>query len=176
MMIWKLIPHWARGKLPEYTSHNCRVKAEEDFSIAINNKSTFKRAWNNNQRCLIPVSWFYEWSSNTKPKQPYMIRDMNDPFLCLAGIWDTSITAQGNSKISCAIFTTEANELIDQIGHNTSPVIIDENKYDLWLSGEKSDAQQLLTPYPSETLEALPVALSINNPKYDNADLVLGTN
>ena len=103
MMSWKLIPHWAQGKLPEYTSHNCRVKAGEDFSKAINNKATFRSAWNNNQRCLIPVSWFYEWSSHTKPKQPYMVKDINEPFLSLAGIWDISTTQQGISKTSCAI-------------------------------------------------------------------------
>ncbi len=135
-------------------------------------KASFRTAWNKDQRCLIPVSWFYEYDQNTKPKQPYLIRDINEPFLVFAGLWDSSTTDEREDRVSCTIITTDANEILKQVGHPRSPVIIDANNYDLWLTGTKDAAEKLLLPYPSDTLEALPMPLEINIPTYDSSELI----
>ncbi len=72
-MVWPFIPSWAKGSLAKFASSNCRSRPDEAFSTTLAGKPTFRNAWRQQHRCLIPANWFYEWDPATKPKQPRTI-------------------------------------------------------------------------------------------------------
>ena len=102
------------------------------------------------QRCLIPVTGFYEWRMDPgeKRKTPYKVMT-DDEVFCLAGLWDHWPPKQ---LVSFAIITTEPNELIAQL-HNRMPVVLKREHYQDWLDPENHDVAALKTmlkPYPAE--------------------------
>ena len=173
MLTWPLIPHWARGVLPEYSTANCRSEPDTPFSRVAGRKPAFRNAWNKQQRCIVLVSFFYEWDQHSKPNQPWRVAPLNEPFLARAGLWDSSTPAEGEERVSCTIITTQPNRLLHDIGHHRAPVILSPDDWDHWLTAEPNAAQALLAPrYPSEALHAERVSRSVNNPDYDDPALM----
>ncbi len=169
-MNWPFVPFWAKGQLPKFSTSNCRSQPDEAFSQTMAQKPTFRTAWQRNQRCLIPASWFYEWDPKTKPKQPWKIAPLNEDYFSFAGLWDASPMDNGEWMQSFTIITTEPNALLrDVVNHHRSPVALKREHWDTWLSGDKQDAEQLLTPYPAEEMLATPIGLAINNPTFEDA-------
>ena len=62
---WGLIPYWAKDKDIGYRTINARVD-----SLAI--KPAFREAYRK-RRCLVLANGFYEWHTEGKIKQPYLI-------------------------------------------------------------------------------------------------------
>lgn len=165
-MIWPLIPFWCHGELPKFSTANCRSEPNERFSKTVLQKPAFRDAWQNNRRCLIPFSWFYEWDQRTKPKQPWMIKHKNHDIMMMAGLWDITQNADNQTWLSCTLMTTQPNDLLRSIGHHRSPVLIDQAHWDSWLQDEPEKAETLLKPPDSDTLETIPVTMKINNPQF----------
>ena len=94
------------------------------------------------RRCLIPASGFYEWQREPGAKQPYYIRPLGEPLFAFAGIWE-----RWRGIESCAIVTTEANDVVRRI-HDRMPVIVARDDYAGWLGG----GEGLLRPAPSEAI------------------------
>ena len=67
--IWPLIPVWARGEVPKYSTANARSEEMAD-------KNAYRNAWKREQRCLIYATGFYEWQARPglRTKQPWHIR------------------------------------------------------------------------------------------------------
>ncbi len=166
-MIWPLIPFWCHGKLPRFSTANCRSEPTESFSETVAKKPAFRDAWGKNRRCLIPFSWFYEWDQRTKPKQPWMISAKDESIMVMAGLWDLTQTPQGNTWLSCTIMTTQPNDLLSSIGHHRAPVVLDQSDWATWLGDCPERAERLLKPPKSETMQAQPVTMRINNPLFD---------
>jgi len=76
---------------------------------------------------------------------------------------------------SCAILTTDANELAATV-HNRTPVILPAEAYAAWLDPANQDAaslQDLLRPYPAaEGLFARQVSTLVNNARHDGSQCV----
>ena len=73
-----------------------------------------------------------------------------------------------------AITTTEPNELMADI-HDSMPVILSPDDYDLWLDPEfegKEKLQSLLRPYLADEMTAYPVSTLVNRPKNERAGCV----
>ena len=51
------------------------------------------------------------------------------------------------------MITTSANEIVKPVHPDRMPVILTPDKYEQWLTGEPSDAQELLRPYPADQME-----------------------
>lgn len=47
-------------------------------------RSAYKR-----RHCVIPVSGFYEWDQNTKPKIPHYIFRQDGAPMTFAGLWES---------------------------------------------------------------------------------------
>lgn len=171
-MIWPLVPVWAKGELPKYATANCRSESNQRFSETVAKKPAFRNAWLHGQRCLVPFSWFYEWDQRSKPKQPWRVLPATDSFLIFAGLWETSSTADEKKVESFTIVTTEPNGLLRDIGHHRAPVILERDEWDLWLSGPKEEAENLLKPPPEGSLRAHQVTTRVNNPGYQEQDLL----
>jgi putative SOS response-associated peptidase YedK len=162
---WGLIPGWARDPAIGNKLANARgetVAEKPSF------RSAFKR-W----RCLIPASGFYEWKAVAGRKQPYYIHPKDAPLFAFAGLTERWNGPDGPVH-SCAIITTEANELMRGI-HDRMPVILEPGDFDAWLdpaNQETGELKALLRPCPAERMAAHPVSTRVNTPKNDEPGLL----
>ncbi|MGY6630704.1 MAG: SOS response-associated peptidase [Wenzhouxiangella sp.] len=171
-MVWPLIPRWLKGELPRFSTANCRSEPDRPFSDVVASKPTFRAAWQGAQRCLVPFSWFYEWDQHAQPKQPWRVFPANAPFLAMAGLWERSTLANGEAVGSFTLVTTGPNELMTRIGHHRTPVVLDAADWDTWLTGPAEQAESLIKPPPAETMRAQKVTTRVNNPEYQEEDLL----
>jgi len=170
-LVWPLIPAWARGELPKYSTANCRSEPGQPFAATVSGKPTFRVPWKQNRRCLIPMSWFYEWDKRTQPSQPWRVEPTRDVLLVMAGLWDRSKNASGQSIESFTIITTGPNKLLREIGHDRAPVLLEPEQFETWLAGPPDCAAELLQPPRDGTLVAHKITRKVNNPDYDGDDL-----
>lgn len=167
-MRWGFLPRWAKDtkKLP--LLNNARAE-----TVAI--KPIFKHAFRS-QRCVIPATGFYEWkpSQDGKHKQPYYISTNDDGCpMSFAGIWETA-TINDVAIESCAIITTECNELMSSI-HDRMPVILPYESIDTWLKPDKLPEEILeffLNPYDSEQMQVWPVSTAVNKASNQGKQLI----
>ena len=164
---WGLIPKWVDKPL-DFKANMFNARSE-----TILEKASFKRPFKS-QRCLVPVSGFYEWRGEAGAKQPYHIR-LDDEIMGLAGVWD--YWEKGDASItSYTIITTEANEQMKDI-HHRMPVILPPERFEDWLEPE-SEPEMLthfLRPYEGE-LELYEVDKRVGSVRNNDADLVAPLN
>jgi len=162
MRRWGLIPSWAKD--PSIGQKLINARAE-----TVAEKPSFRRSFRQ-RRCLVLADGYYEWQNEGRGKLPYYIR-MNDgrPF-AFAGIWDHWTDGEGQTIESCAMLTTEPNELMATI-HHRMPVILKPEDYGGWLDVSLQDSTELsrfLYSYPAADMVAFPVSLKVNNPRFDD--------
>jgi putative SOS response-associated peptidase YedK len=159
---WGLVPGWAKDAAIGARLINARAETAAE-------KPAFRVAMRR-RRCLIVADGFYEWQRAGRSKQPYFIRLRNDRPFAFAGIWEAWEGADHSSLETCAILTTDPNELIRPI-HDRMPAILSPSAYDAWLDPALEDPQQvlpLLISYPSGAMSAEPVANFVNDPAHDS--------
>jgi putative SOS response-associated peptidase YedK len=166
---WGLIPFFARGVPPKYSTINARIET-------VQTAASDRGPWNRGQRCLVVAQGFYEWQTqgDGKTRVPYYIHLNDQPIFAFAGLWDSSITAEGRRVESCVHITLPANRLLAEI-HNTQhrmPAILAREDREAWLSGSPDDAWAALKPYPDEHMVAWPVSTRVNKPDHDDAELI----
>ena len=166
LLRWGLIPAWADD--PAIGSRMINARSETAAE-----KPSFRRAFKE-RRCLIAADGFYEWQKTNGGKQPYHLRMRDGRPFAFAGLWE-SWRGDGEGEIrSCAILTTDANDLVGEV-HHRMPVILPPETYDLWLDPTVREAEQLLSlliPYPPEDMEAYPVSRRVNNPSNNEPSCV----
>lgn len=165
---WGLIPTWAKEESIGSRMINARAETLAE-------KPSFKRLLTS-RRCLIVADGFYEWKaeSGTKSKTPMYITLKNEEPFAFAGLWDSWKSPDGPVLRTCTIVTTEPNALMASI-HNRMPVILSPEARDIWLDPNLHDApmlQSLLSAYPTDEMQARPVSKLVNNPRYDNAEVL----
>ena len=99
------------------------------------------------RRCLVPVTSFCEWSGEKGSKTEHWFSVHTEPIFTFAGIWRP--TEEGNAF---AFLTCEANPLVKPIHDKAMPVILHEQDYDAWLTGEVDDICALAEPFPSQLM------------------------
>ncbi len=146
---WGLIPHWATDARIGQRLINVRnetLLTREGFRAALERR-----------RCIIPADGFYEWQRDERGHRvPFYIRRRDGEPLAMAGLWDVWHPEEGEPVASCAIVTTDANELLAPI-HDRMPVILAPESYETWLSPlaqSPEDLEPLLVPCPPEWLQA----------------------
>lgn len=169
LMQWGLIPGWAHGVPPKYSTINATVEKLETAP-------TWRTPWKRGQRCIVPAEGFYEWhvQADGRSKQPYYIRLRDQEVFGIAGIWDQTVRDDGTPLETYAIVTVPANELMARI-HNTRqrmPAILTRDLYEVWLNGTPDEAYALLRPIASEALVAHPVSTRVNSPRNNDARLI----
>lgn len=159
---WGLVPSWAKDPAAGMKMINARVETVAE-------KPAFRKPFRR-QRCLVLADGFYEWQRLGRIKQPYYIRMTDERPFAFAGLWDHWVGKDGVAIESCALLTTDANEVMTPI-HNRMPVILQQNDYDQWLDPEIQNTdllKTLLKSYPSEEMEAIPIGMKVNNPHNDD--------
>ena len=160
-MVWGLIPSWSNdGK----GFINARAETLED-------KPSFADSFRL-RRCLILADGFFEWRRSGRSKQPYYIQMKDESSFAFAGVWD-SWRNRDLTIVSCAIITTEPNELVAEL-HDRMPVILQPDEYDVWLNRRTDRVQlrKLLHALPASELKMHSVSTAINHPENDSADLL----
>ena len=166
---WGFERSWIKKNSSKNYIYNARL--EDIFK-----KETFKDIFYS-QRCLVPVSGFYEWSGPKNNRNPYYIKDVKESIIYFAGLWEERRSSLDYSKANTRkdqgieyaflILTVESTKPLKNI-HHRMPVIVDNYFSDIWLSGEGSE-------YSSEVFEKnirydiVPVDKKINNINYEGS-------
>lgn len=156
-----LLPEWAKDF--KYTMINAMAETLEE-------KRTYKGLLKDN-RCLVPALGYYEWHQSGDSKQPYYFSLKDRKVFMLAGLYTSRTDPDDYESFSFTIITCQPNSLQKPI-HNRMPVVLEKQHEEIWLSGEKDAALDLLAPYPSEEMQVWKVGNSVGSPKNNNADLI----
>lgn len=169
-MRWGLVPHWAKSLTSGPAPINARAETVAE-------KPSFKSAFKE-RRCILPADGFYEWQKQgSGPKQPYYIRPKSGDPLALAGIWGSwrdPETPESEPLRTCAIITTEPNQLMAEL-HNRMPVLLPPDVWTEWLDPANSEVEELddlLAPAPDGVLEARPISRRVNNVRENGPELI----
>lgn len=150
IMRWGLVPSWWKDDNPPTHAFNAR-------SEGIAAKPMWRKIFNS-QRCIVPVSGFYEWKNVDGTKKPYFVTLKDGAIMSLAGLWDR-FERDGEEVFSCAVITTGANETMAPI-HDRMPVILGPYDLNAWLSGLAE--ADILQPCPANRIVATEVSPYVN--------------
>ncbi|MBB3192854.1 SOS response-associated peptidase family protein [Roseateles terrae] len=135
------------------TTNNARIET-------VTTTPTFRAAWNEGRRCLIPASWYQEPNWETGKNIWWQLRRADgDPWM-LAGIWNewvdpaTGEVVPNYSMLTC---NCDGHPLLGRL-HKPDPslppdaqdkravIAIEPQDWASWLFGSMSEAQALLRP------------------------------
>ena len=160
---WGLIPFWAKDAKAagQISNKTLNARGEELFD-----KPSF-RAAAKSRRCLVVIDGFFEHHHKGASTFPYHIEMKDRSPLALAGLWETWRSEEEDiERDTFSIVTTRGNELLADIHNNPKmsgprmPVIVPPELDETWLQEDalsEKDWEKILTPFPSDKLEAYTV-------------------
>jgi putative SOS response-associated peptidase YedK len=154
-MRWWLVPAWSPEPSTKFTMFNARsetLQKSRAFSLP------FKR-----QRCVVPVSGYYEWQKQNGGKVPFHLQPADAEGFAFAGLWDT--WQKGERRIdSCTIITGPAPFEMAKI-HNRIPIHLTGAEVDQWLNLEtsSSELERILMPHLRGPIRVTPVSSYVGN-------------
>ena len=166
-MRWGLVPRWWNKTLKDARVATFNARAE-----TVETKPFFREAFRRN-RCLIPMSGYFEWQDTAAGKQPYYFtaRD-GSPILTAAGLWDSwKNPGTGQPLLSATMLITEPNGFVTTV-HDRMPVLLTEKQFEPWLSGE-AGAEYLRPAGNDMLLQMWPVSKRVNSSKAPADDVAL---
>ena len=159
MATWGFFPDWLKKQKNSKPLFNTRWET-------INEKRTFQTAYKKN-RCLIPLSGWYEWKNENNEKHPYFFYGEEDLVYAAGLYWKRS-----SGDIEFSIITHEAYEDLLTI-HNRTPLLLNINNRNRW--SYDSDVDLLYDEISNDKLISVnfhKVSKSVNNPKNKNSSLI----
>jgi putative SOS response-associated peptidase YedK len=169
LLRWGLIPSWAEDMKGGAKLINARAEG-------ITERPSFREAFQK-RRCLVPADGFYEWRTEGKLKQPYLIQRRDRAPFAFAGLWERWIPKTQPPEPayidSFTIVTTEANALLRPL-HVRMPVILAPEDYARWFDRGTTEAElkALLKPAPEDLLAYVPVSPRVNAAAPDDGGLI----
>jgi putative SOS response-associated peptidase YedK len=157
---------WWNKPLKELKLATFNARAE-----TVAEKPMFRSAFKRN-RCLIPVSGYYEWEDTPGGKQPwYFTARDGSPALTIAGLWDEWQDVEADKSLkSCTMIITEPNKFVAEV-HDRMPVLLTEKQFDPWLSGRFG--VEMLNPAFNDMLQKWPVSKRVNSSRAPDDDPTL---
>jgi putative SOS response-associated peptidase YedK len=165
-MRWQLVP----GTEPAFSTKLSTINARSEgvFSRPLYRDLVIR------QRCIVPVSGFYEWKRAGALRRPFRIHLRDEAIMSIAGVWDTWHPDSPDQRHSFSILTTSANEFMKDI-HNRMPVILDRSHEAAWLDPtvhERAVLEKMLRPCPASWLDAVEVSTLVNSPKNNTPEVL----
>ncbi|HEX6317118.1 MAG TPA: SOS response-associated peptidase, partial [Gemmatimonadaceae bacterium] len=165
MIRWGLVPSWAKD--PSIGNRMANVRADTALE-----KTSFRAAMQK-RRCLIPADVFYEWQDvpGQKRRKPWAVALRDGEIFALGGVWEAWREREGGEwLITCAILTTEPNDVIAPI-HDRMPVLIHPGDYAAWIDpGTRMEqVRRLVAPFSPDAMRAWEISMLVNDPKTDDA-------
>ena len=157
---WGYFPDWLKQQSNPRPLFNTRYES-------LLEKKTFTSAFKNS-RCLVPITGWYEWREEEGIKQPYYFFSKSSETLIAAGLyWNRS-----SGDIESSIITREAVADLQTV-HNRSPLLLNKEKRDLWMSDISSEEIYAeILDYSYSDIEFYKVDRAVNNPKNNNESLI----
>jgi len=161
---WGLIPNWSKTAKLQFSTNNCR---SEEMAT----KPTFRGAWMNSQRCIIPALSFDEPCWETGKNAWWRFRRADGQPWGLAGLWNTWLdTRTGELIESYTMLTVNADDhpLMSRM-HKPDPtlppdqqdkrsvVAIEGADTEPWLAGDVTEAKMLIKPPEAELIASSPL-------------------
>jgi putative SOS response-associated peptidase YedK len=136
---WWLVPFFHKGPLKTWKPMCTNARVETVAATA-----AFREAFRR-RRCLVPASWFYEWTGPKGDKTMWRFTRTGADLFCFAGLWDRAHTQDGVIE-SFTILTCAAGP--DSAPYHTrQPVILEPEAWTRWLD-LAADPAPLLRPGP----------------------------
>lgn len=156
---WGLIPFYMADKAKAFA---LRPSTLNCISEEMYDKPSFRDAAKNGQRCLIPVTGFYEWrwlDEKGKNKVPYYVSFKDQPIMSVAGLYSRWKDKTTNEYYyTYTVLTTSANPLMEYVHNNKKrmPVFISREYEKDWLNKNlsKDDVLALCQPFKNESMKA----------------------
>ncbi len=154
---WGLIPAWSKDASRGAPLINAR-------SETLASKPAFSSAYRR-QRCVVPVSGFYEWHkiSSGQKQAYYFSRNTEEP-IWFAGLWESWQSPEKDVLESFTIVTTRAGSVMNAI-HERMPVMLGRDDIWTWLnlSAKPTDLEMLFYADRSVDLNMQPVSNYVNS-------------
>lgn len=149
---WGLIPYYMGDKEKAMI---LRTQTLNCISEEMYDKPSFRDAARNAQRCLIPVTGFFEWrwlDEKGTVKIPYYVTFRDQRVRSMAGLysrWKDKET--GEYYYSYTVLTTRANSILEYVHNNKKrmPVFIAKEDEKAWLNRDLSQKDVLELCQPS---------------------------
>ncbi|MDQ2890724.1 MAG: SOS response-associated peptidase [Gemmatimonadota bacterium] len=159
-MKWGLVPGWAKD--PAIGSRMINARCETAATKPAYREAFAKR------RGLIVVDSYYEWRKNPSgAKTPFRIHRADGGPFTIAALWERWGVNDDRME-TCAVITTEANEVMGRIHHRMPVIVSDEHASD-WLSDRSpAEAVRCVIADSDNELESVAVSLYVNSPGNDD--------
>ena len=168
---WAYVPPYSDSRQLRYATFNARV-----------DRLTTSGVWRTAfpaQRCVIPLSGYFEWvpQAGAKKNRPWYVSHSDGTNFYMAGLWGEWLDrTSGQLVLTYTMLTTEPNELMRRMGHDRMPVMLDPQQRELWLDPELRETDALLAmirpPHDPAGLQAWPVGYGINYRGAHGAELL----
>ena len=163
MFQWGLIPFYMSDKEKAMI---LRTQTLNCISEEMYDKPSFRDAVKNAQRCLIPVTGFFEWrwlDEKGTVKVPYYVTFRDQQVRSMAGLysrWKDKET--GEYYYTYTVLTTRANTILEYVHNNKKrmPVFIAKEDEKAWLNKDlsKKDVLELCQPSQDPAMRAYTIS------------------
>jgi putative SOS response-associated peptidase YedK len=153
--LFGLVPHWAKELAFGRRTYNAR-------SETVAEKPSFRDAWRQGRRCIVPVEAVFEPNWETGKAVRWKVTRRDGLPMGLAGLWGWWRAPDGREWLSFTMLTINAdahpvfNRLHRSGEEKRMVVILEEADYDAWLEAPPERQRDFLKPYPAELLHAEP--------------------
>src|SRR5262245_14394834 len=165
-MRWQLVPNFE----PAFTTKLSTINAKSETVF----ESRLFCDLIKRQRCIVPLSGFFEWKMDGQRKRPFKIHLQNQTIMSVAGLWETWRPSTPHERRSFSILTTSANRFMREINHRM-PVVLDSAGVSDWVDPEiheRKALEEILQPCLNEWLTAVEVSPLVNSPKNNGPELL----
>jgi len=174
---WGLIPYWSKTPVDaaKIRKMTLNARAETIFDLP-SYKFAIRR-----QRCLIPVTGFFEFHHEGKKIIPYYVFTKDNDLFSMGGIYDVWRNPEtGDTVTTFTQITVPANELLSKI-HNGGknpfrmPLIIPKEKEEQWLdkSLTESNIKNFFIPFDTNLIDAYAVSKDFNRKAPNDRSIIL---
>jgi putative SOS response-associated peptidase YedK len=165
-MRWQLVPNWEPDFSTKLSTINART--ETVFDSPLFGEPVAR------QRCIVPLSGFFEWKTEGARRRPFKIHLQTNAIMSVAGIWEAWRPGTRFERRSFTILTTAANRFMREI-HDRMPLILHSSVIDDWLSPETHERKELeafMKPCSDDWLSAAEVSPLVNAPKNNSPEVL----
>lgn len=158
------------GFVPDWDTKKLILNARDDKLLSSN---SWKRALKF-KRCIVLADCFYEGPEKEKLSKPFVVylQDAERPF-GFAGIYN-EVEKEGELIRTFAIITTTPSKVLNKIGHHRSPVILNPNDYNKWLTNNQDlfKYTDCIKNNINEQQNAYPVGTEVKSVRNNSKSLV----